>query len=98
MRNRFLTAWGLLINSKIFLISTPPIWSPSLRSRPILWGSGSEVAYEALNLIDGERTVGEVRDDLSAIYGPVPTGTVAEYLRALERIGILERIDPARRP
>src|SRR4029078_3940662 len=32
-------------------------------------------------------TVRQVRDDLSAIYGPVPLGSVAELLRALERIG-----------
>ncbi len=54
------------------------------------WGSGSEYAYEALNLIDGERTVSGVRDDLAAIYGSIPVEVVAEYLRALEQIGILE--------
>ncbi len=55
------------------------------------WGGGGEYAYEALNLIDGVRTVGAIRNDLSAIYGPVPLDLVAGYLAALETIGILTR-------
>lgn len=66
--------------------------SPALLSYSGLWGSGSEYAYEALNLVDGERTVGGIRDDLAAIYGPVPVETVAEYLEVLERIGVLEHV------
>jgi len=42
-------------------------------------------------LVDGERSVGQVRDDLAAIYGPLPLADVAAYLESLERIGILER-------
>jgi len=55
------------------------------------WGSGGEYAYETLNLVDGVRTVGAIRDDLSAIYGPVPLDLVAGYLSALEKIGVLVR-------
>jgi hypothetical protein len=54
------------------------------------WGSG-DYAYEALNLVDGKRTVGEIREMLSAIYGPIGLEPVADYLRALEEIGVLER-------
>ena len=53
------------------------------------WGGGSEYAYEVLNLVDGKRSVLEVRDDVSAIYGPVPLETVAAYLDTLERIGVV---------
>ena len=45
-----------------------------------LWGGGPDYAYEALNLVDGRRTVRQIRDALAAIYGPVPLAEVAEYL------------------
>ncbi|HKI03394.1 MAG TPA: M28 family peptidase [Thermoanaerobaculia bacterium] len=63
--------------------------APALLSRTGLWGGGGEYAYEALNLVDGRRTVGQIRDALAAIYGPLPLAEVAEYLAALEKIGIL---------
>lgn len=50
---------------------------------------GHEYAYEALNLIDGRRSVLEIRDILSAIYGPVPVEHVTEYLAALESIDVI---------
>lgn len=56
-----------------------------------LRGSGSEYAYEALNLVNGARTVRDIRDRLAATYGPVPLDIVAEYLRALEAIGAVRR-------
>lgn len=65
--------------------------APALLSHRGLWGGGSEVAYEALNLVDGRRTVRQIRDDLAAIYGPVPVAAVREYLETLERIGVLAR-------
>jgi aminopeptidase YwaD len=64
---------------------------PALLARTGRWGNGSEYGYEALNLVDGRRTVRQIRDDLSAIYGPVPTELVAEYLRVLAQIGVLTR-------
>lgn len=54
-----------------------------------LWGGGSDYVYETLNLVDGKRTVRQIRDDLSAIYGPVPIESVAEYLDLLRQIGVL---------
>jgi aminopeptidase YwaD len=56
-----------------------------------LWGSGGDYAYEVLNLVDGRRTVGRIRDDVAAIYGPVPPELVAEYLAALESVGVVIR-------
>ena len=56
-----------------------------------LWGSGGEYAYEVLNFVDGQRTAQEIRDAVSAEFGPVPLEVVVEYLRALEKIGVLKQ-------
>ncbi len=71
--------------------------TPALLARQGLWGDGALYAYEALNLVDGERSVRRVRDDLAAIYGPLPEAEVAEYLDDLARIGVLE-LRPAETP
>ncbi|HYO62842.1 MAG TPA: M28 family peptidase [Pyrinomonadaceae bacterium] len=52
-------------------------------------GSGDEYAYEVLNFADGTRTAQEIRDAVSAVYGPVPLEAVVEYLRALESIKVV---------
>jgi len=57
-----------------------------------LRGSGGEYAYEVLNLLDGRRTAQEVRDAVSATYGPIPLDVVVEYLRALESIRVIEAV------
>jgi len=51
---------------------------------------GGDYAYEALNLVDGRRSAQEIRDALTAIYGPVPLAAVVEYLRALEAVGVVK--------
>lgn len=53
-------------------------------------GSGGEYAYEVLNFVDGQRTVQNIRDAVSAELGPLPLEIVLEYLRALESIGVVE--------
>jgi hypothetical protein len=53
-------------------------------------GGGGDYAYEVLNLVDGRRTVAEIRDAVSAIYGPVPLDLVVEYLQALREAGLVE--------
>jgi len=55
------------------------------------FGTGDLYAYEALNFVDGRRSVSDVRDALAAAFGPVPLELVAEYLSALESIGLLHR-------
>jgi aminopeptidase YwaD len=55
-------------------------------------GSGGEYAYEVLNLVNGRRTAQEIRDVVSAVYGPVPLELVVEYLRALESIRVIEMV------
>ena len=52
---------------------------------------GSEYAYEALNLVNGKNTVQEIRNQLSAEFGPVPIELVVEYLEALESIQVIYR-------
>ncbi len=49
----------------------------------------SDATYEALNLVDGRRSAQEIRDALSAIYGPLPLADVVEYLRALADAGVI---------
>jgi aminopeptidase YwaD len=65
---------------------------PKLLTYEGLWGSGEEYAYEVLNFADGKRTAQEIRDAVSAEYGPIPLELVVEYLRALEKIGLVEQV------
>jgi aminopeptidase YwaD len=62
---------------------------PKLLEYQGLRGNGDEYAYEILNFVDGKRTTGEIRDAVSAEYGPVDVHLVAEYLRALEAGGVV---------
>jgi hypothetical protein len=55
-------------------------------------GEAASFGYEALNLVDGHRSVGEIRDMLVATLGVVPVAEVAEYLDILARLGVLERV------
>lgn len=57
-----------------------------------LWGSGEEYAHEVLNFADGKRNAQEIRDAVSAEYGPVPLELVVEYLKALEKTGLVEGV------
>jgi aminopeptidase YwaD len=65
---------------------------PKLLSYEGLWGSGEEYAYEVLNFADGKRNTQEIRDAVSAEYGPVPLELVVEYLKALEKVGLVSEI------
>jgi hypothetical protein len=66
--------------------------TPKLLSYEGLWGGGEEYAYEVLNFANGKRDVQQIRDAVSAEYGPVPLELVAEYLAGLEKIGIVDKI------
>jgi aminopeptidase YwaD len=63
---------------------------PALLSREPVF-DGPSYGYEALNLVDGKRTVQRIRDDLAATVGPAPVEEVEAYLRTLERLGVVER-------
>ena len=66
--------------------------TPKLLSYEGLWGGGEEYAYEVLNFEDGKRNAQEIRDAVAAEYGPVPLELVVEYLKALEKIGVVEQV------
>ncbi|HTC90568.1 MAG TPA: hypothetical protein VK686_19820, partial [Bryobacteraceae bacterium] len=68
------------------------ITPPKLLSYEGLWGSGEEYAYEVLNFADGKRNTQQIRDAVSAEYGPIPLDLVVEYLRTLEKIGVVEQV------
>jgi hypothetical protein len=55
------------------------------------YGSGRLFTYEALNFVDGKRTVSDIRDWLVAELGPVPLEYVAEYLETLESINVIQK-------
>jgi hypothetical protein len=57
-----------------------------------LRGEGGDYVYEALNLANGSRTTSEVRDALSAIYGPVPQEAVDDFLAAAAEAGLLSKV------
>ena len=54
-------------------------------------GNGGQYVYEALNFVDGRRTVSDIRDWLVTELGPVPLEFVEEYLAALESIDVIRR-------
>ena len=62
---------------------------PALLDRTARRDAG-DFAYEALNLVDGRRSVEEIRAHLAATSGPVPIAEVADYLMTLEKLGVLE--------
>ncbi|PYU09332.1 MAG: hypothetical protein DMG37_23615, partial [Acidobacteria bacterium] len=68
------------------------VGTPKLLSYEGLWGGGEEYAYEVLNFADGKRNAQEIRDAVSAEYGPVALEMVVEYLKALEKIGLVEQV------
>lgn len=48
--------------------------------------------YECLNFVDGRRMAQDIRDELSAVYGPIPLDVVVEYLKALESIAVIQLV------
>ncbi len=47
-------------------------------------------AYEIDNFVNGKRTVGEIRDAVSAEYGPLPVNLVADYLDACAEARVIQ--------
>ncbi|MGH7456356.1 MAG: hypothetical protein ACRENG_33700, partial [bacterium] len=64
--------------------------SPGDLARLTSLPNGGTLAYETLNLVDGKRNVRQIRDVLSAAYGPVSAGAVLDYLKLLEKIGVVK--------
>jgi hypothetical protein len=63
--------------------------SLGLTTHATAFGNGRMFSYEALNFVDGERTVSDIRDWLVAELGDVPLEYVAQYLAALESIDVV---------
>ncbi|MBN4070204.1 DUF4910 domain-containing protein [Olleya sp. AH-315-F22] len=63
--------------------------TPELFSYKGKRGNGSEYAYEALNFVNGKRTILEIRNLLSAEFGPIPLELVVEYLDAMSTINVI---------
>jgi len=72
------------------------IATPKLLSYEGLWGGAEEYAYEVLNFTNGQRNAPEIRDAVSAEYGPIPLELVVEYLNALAKIGMVEEVQATR--
>lgn len=51
--------------------------------------NGNIILYEILNLVDGKRTIQDIRNYISVAYGTIPVEDVNEYLRLLEKIGVV---------
>jgi len=47
-------------------------------------------AYEIINFVDGKRTVGEIRDAVSAEYGPLAIDLVDGYLNACQEARLIQ--------
>jgi hypothetical protein len=47
-------------------------------------------AYEIVNFVNGKRTVGEIRDAVSAEYGPIAVNQVTDYLEACIAAGVMQ--------
>jgi hypothetical protein len=66
-----------------------------LTSEDAAWYSSPEfpltgnARFELVNFIDGERSVQEIRDALSAEFGPVSVAVVARYLEDLVSVGVM---------
>ncbi|HWC76442.1 MAG TPA: DUF4910 domain-containing protein [Blastocatellia bacterium] len=48
------------------------------------------ILYEILNLVDGKRNIQAIRDYIAAAYRPVRVETIAEYLKLLEKVGVVK--------
>ncbi len=51
--------------------------------------SAGNIPYETLNFVDGKRSITEVRNAVSAEYVPVSLNAVEEYMRVLEKAGVV---------
>lgn len=81
--NVLLTRLGRERYAKIKLINSEATPMLNVRDQSELY------AYEIANFVNGKRTVGEIRDAVSAEYGPLPMSLVADYLDACAEAGVV---------
>lgn len=51
--------------------------------------SASDITYELISLIDGKRSISDIRDLLAAEFGTVPLPAVIDYVEQLAKAGIV---------
>tara|TARA_R110002050_G_scaffold49240_1_gene114546 strand:+ start:1660 stop:3708 length:2049 start_codon:yes stop_codon:yes gene_type:complete len=66
---------------------------PKLLNFNALRGNGAEYGYETLNLVNSKHSISDIRNILSAQFGPIPIAIVSEYLEALESIKVITVAD-----
>lgn len=81
--------WGFGYSYLEDQLASRGLEAPALLDYQGPWGTGSEYAYEVLNLVDGARSIGTIRDSVAASYGPLPVDLVSEYIAVLEAIGVV---------
>jgi hypothetical protein len=62
---------------------------PQVTERLAIRKAGPYVWYEAMNFVDGKRTLLDIRDLVSAEYGPIAPADLEEFFRLLERVGVV---------
>jgi aminopeptidase YwaD len=67
----------------------------NFRSKVNLATRGHYVLYEALNFADGKRSLREIRDAVSAEYGPVDIADLDQYFKFLESVGVVSTVTAA---
>ena len=70
--------------AKIKLINSEATQLLSVRDQSELY------AYEIVNFVNGQRSAGEIRDAVSAEYGPLPVSLVSDYLSACVEAGVMQ--------
>src|SRR5205814_2831110 len=63
--------------------------NPDFLTTVPLAARGQYVPYEALNFVDGKRSMLEIRDALSAEYGPIDAAELDQYFRFLAGVNVI---------
>ena len=69
--------------SKIKLLSAGSSRFVNVQDRSALY------AYEIVNFVDGKKSVADIRDAVSAEFGPIPVDIVSDYLNACDEAKII---------
>ena len=77
------------------LRTSPAVLGEPLPHQTALDAHSNVQDFETLNLVDGKRSIGEIRDVLTGRYGPTPLDQVVEWLDLLARAGVV-RFRPVR--
>ena len=56
---------------------------------------GHYVMYEALNFVNGKRTISEIRDLVSDEFDPIPVDELSRYFEFLESVGVVRMSSPS---